>query len=43
MNNEYREIRLADLGKHYPNLINDDLAQNLYISGRCRSLVIVGL
>lgn len=36
MNNEYREIRLADLGKHYPNLINDDLAQNLYISGRCR-------
>lgn len=36
MNNEYREIRLAELNKHYPNLIYGDLARDLYISDKCQ-------
>lgn len=36
MNNEYREIRLAELNRHYPNLIYGDLARDLYISDKCQ-------
>lgn len=35
MNNEYREIRLTNLDKAYPNLIDGDLSNDLYISAVC--------